>query len=182
MGPIQAGGLAIKACSRKEDGMKAFVLVWCAALAMASGARGETLMVLVHKRLLVGAVSRQEISRIFLGQSRELSSARVAPVVVATSGNRTDILSQLTGRTPAAIGDHFVRLELRAEGRWPHQVDHAGELVRRILESAEIPGRPSVVGCVALKDYEALTPKQKEVVVPLAIDGTLPGESGYPLK
>lgn len=144
-------------------------------------AQGSPLVVVVHKDLGVGDASRQELSRVFLGLSRELGGKRVAPVVVGDRARRSAAVARLTGRTVAAVEEHFVKLELRGEGRWPSLAADAPEMVRRALESATISGRPAVVACLLREELDALGPKLQALLTVVTVDGLRPGDAAYPL-
>jgi hypothetical protein len=159
-----------------------FSRVLLAAWLVAATASAEPLVVVVTHDFSATSLSSQDISRLFLGLLRDVAGRRVTPMVVADKSARADLLARVVGRTATAVEQHFVKLELRGEGRWPALAADGRVAARRIVESASIPGRPSVVACMPLDEFEALTPKQQGLLAVLAVDGKAPTDPGYPLK
>ncbi len=144
-------------------------------------AQSSALVLVAHKDLGLTGASRQDAGRVFLGLSRELGGKRVAPLVVGQKEDRAGAIARISGRTAAAVEAHFVKLELRGEGRWPALAADGAEMVRRALESATIAGRPGVVACLTQEELEGLSPKLQALLTVIAIDGLNPGQPGYPL-
>lgn len=151
-----------------------------AALATAATA-AEPLVVVGPQNLGASDLSRQQVSRIFLGLTGDVGGRRVTPVVVADKSQRAELIGHAVGREPGAVEQHFVKQELRGEGRWPTLVADARQAARRIVESANIQGRPAVLACMLLSDFEALTEAQRTHLTVLTVEGKKPGEPGYAL-
>jgi len=157
------------------------LLILLGALLCSAAAWAEPLLLVGPANLGTGDVSSQELSRIFLGLSRDLAGQHVTPAVVADKSTRAEVIGRAVGKAAGSVEQHFVKLELRGEGRWPALIADARTAARRIVEGAHIDSRPAVLVCLRQSDFEALTPQQQALLKVLTIDGKGPKDQGYPL-
>lgn len=160
--------------------MRALPLVLTAFLA-APAASAQQLLMVVHRDASLSDVSRQSLSRVFLGQLRDLGGVKVTPVVLGDKSARLQLVARLSSRTPEAVEEHFVKLELRAEGRWPALSSSGTELVGRISESASA-NAPAIIAAVGQAQYQALSPGDRAQLTVLSIDEKAPTDPAYPFQ
>lgn len=159
--------------------MRALPLVLAALLA--APALAQPLVVVAHRDVTLTDASLQALGRVFLGQLRELGGVKVTPVVLGDKAVRTQAIARLSGRAPQAVEEHFVKLELRAEGRWPGLVASGAELLTRATEAVG-SGAPAVVACLTHAEYLGLSAGVRAQLGALTIDGKAPGQPGYPFQ
>jgi len=131
--------------------------------------------VVTHRGNDIDSVDREELGRLFLSLSNSIAGVRLKAVNLSEKDLKLGFLERITMMSARQIEDHFIRADLRGEGKWPPEVFTSEEMVRLIVKSR------NVVGWIPVSDLEALREKYRNAIKVIAVDGLNPGDDGYPL-
>ncbi len=138
----------------------------------------NTAAVIVRSDFQLNGITRAELVRILVGDSRFWSNrvpirivipSRVSPVLQAVYGN-------LLKTTPNDFERQWESRRFRGETTTVPTVSSEAQLAVRLVVSQR--GFLAIIGA---DDLDALTPKLREAVKIVPIDGKLPGNAGYAL-
>lgn len=137
------------------------VVYLVATLIGLSEAQAGDYLVVAHKSAGFSSASQEEIANLFLLRSDNITGASVKVVNLSEKAQKLAFLARLTDKSEREVEDHFVKLELRGEGKWPSEVNDGSALVKLIAKSKK------VVGWLSEADYALLSEKEKSLLVVL---------------
>jgi len=94
---------------------------------------GQTILVISGSTFDFTNTSRLELSRLFLMQSDKIQGRYVVPINLDDEFLTMEFLKELTGKSEKKIKEHFLKMELRGEGTWPHVAVYEKQMVLDVL-------------------------------------------------
>lgn len=148
----------------------------CVLAFAASAEAGDPVAVVTFKDVPLDAVTRTELSNLFLAELDVVGGVKVKIANIADPAVKFPFLESLTGLGEKDLEDHFVAMNLRGEGDWPSEFGDAGELVKMVIRYKQ------AIVWMPMADWNRIPEKHRSVLKVLSVDGRRPGDPGYDLQ
>ena len=132
----------------------------------------ESMAVIVHPSTPVKDLTMAEVRKIFLGD-RQYWTADMPVVLIVrapVAPERAIVLNRIYKMSESQFKQYWIARIFRAEAPSTPKVVYSNEMVNELVSA--------IPGAISLVRMDAVAPSVRVV----RIDGTLPGEDGYPLR